>query len=523
MDIFSEIIEKIKSGKIRDAEELHKAKIKLSARYHLTKIPSNTEILENAAPEDVEKVREILKIKPMRTISGVAVVAIMTSPAKCPHGKCIYCPGGEEFQTPQSYTGKEPAAMRAIQNKFDSYSQTLARIQQLEQIGHAADKIDLIVMGGTFTCRSREYQSGFIKGAFDAMNGEVAETLEDAHARNEKARHRCIGLTIETRPDWFRREHAEFALELGATRVELGVQIADDKVLEFVKRGHGVEDVVAATKVAKDAGLKLGYHIMPGLPLSNPENDLDCFKLLFERPEFRPDMLKIYPCLVLENTELYKLWKEGKYRPYSTEEAAEVIARMKEVLPRYVRIQRIQRDIPAYLIVDGVKKSNLRQIVLEKLEREGKKCSCIRCREIGHNMLKKKVKSQKIETNVQEYVASKGKEFFISLDTEEDFLVGYARLRIPSSEAWRKEMEKGVGIIRELKVFGQSLSIGRAPSSDLQQQHRGFGKKLIEQAEEILHNQGIKKLLVTSGVGARDYYRKLGFEREGVYMGKKTG
>ncbi|MCX8174529.1 MAG: tRNA uridine(34) 5-carboxymethylaminomethyl modification radical SAM/GNAT enzyme Elp3 [Thermoplasmata archaeon] len=521
MDIFSEIIEMIKSGKIKDAKELHVAKIKLSSKYHLNKIPSNTEILENAAPEDVEKVREILKIKPMRTISGVAVVAIMTSPAKCPHGKCIYCPGGEEFQTPQSYTGKEPAAMRALQNKFDPYSQTVARIQQFEQIGHFADKIDLIVMGGTFTCRPPDYQENFIKGAFDGMNGVVSETLEKAHELNERAKHRCIGLTIETRPDWFRKGHADFALGLGATRVELGVQIVDDTVLEFVRRGHKVEDVVAATKVAKDAGLKVGYHIMPGLPLSNPAKDLASFRMVFENPDFRPDMLKLYPCLVLENTELYNLWKEGKYRPYSTEEAADVIARMKEIIPRYVRIQRVQRDIPAYLIVDGVKKSNLRQIVLEKMAVEGKKCNCIRCREIGHNMLKRRVGSQTIETNVLEYGASGGREFFISVDTDEDFLVGYARLRIPSPDAWRQEMEGGAGIIRELKVFGQSLALGRAPSSALQQQHRGFGKILIEKADQILRDNGIRKLLVTSGVGAREYYRKLGFERVGVYMGKK--
>lgn len=521
MDIFSEIIEMIKAGKIRDATELHKVKIKLAGKYNLNRIPTNTEILENAAPEDVEKVREILKIKPIRTISGVAVVAIMTSPAKCPHGRCIYCPGGEEFQTPQSYTGKEPATMRAIQNNFDPYKQTIARIHQLEQIGHAADKIDLIVMGGTFTCRPLEYQKEFIKGAFDGMNGKIASTLEEAHQLNETAKHRCVGMTLETRPDWFRREHADFALELGATRIELGVQILDNQVLEFVNRGHSVNDVVAATKNVKDAGLKLGYHIMPGLPLSNPEKDIKCFKTMFENPDFRPDMLKIYPCLVLENTELYRLWKEGTYVPYSTEEAAEVIAKMKELIPRYVRIQRIQRDIPAYLIVDGVKKSNLRQIVLKKMAEEGKKCNCIRCREIGHNMLKKKVKSQKTETNVMEYEASGGREFFISVDTEEDFLVGYARLRIPSSEAWRKEMEGGVGIIRELKVFGQSLSIGSVPSSDLQQQHRGFGRRLIEKAEQILRDKGIRKLLVTSGVGAREYYRKIGFERDGVYMGKR--
>ena len=520
MDIFSEIISLIKSGKIRNAEQLHRIKIKLSAKYHLNKIPSNSEILENAAPEDVDAVREFLKIKPVRTISGVAVVAIMTAPAPCPHGKCIYCPGGVEFHTPQSYTGKEPAAMRALQNKFDPYTQTLARIQQLEQIGHNTDKIDLIVMGGTFTSMPPDYQRNFIKGAFDAMNSEISQTLEEAHLRNEVAAHRCIGLTIETRPDCFRIEDADRILGFGATRVELGVQIIDDDVLEFVKRAHRVSETVVATRIAKDAGLKVGYHIMPGLPLSNPEKDIRLFKKLFENPEFRPDMLKIYPCLVLENTELYSLWEKGRYRPYNTEEAAEVIARMKENVPRYVRIQRIQRDIPAYLIVDGVKKSNLREIVLKKMSVEGKKCNCIRCREIGHNMLKKNVNVKNYALNVLEYNASEGHEYFISIDTENDYLIGYARLRIPSEKKWRRELKEGAGIIRELKVFGQVVCVGAEAKTRFQQQHRGFGKRLLDAAEEILRNKGLKKILVTSGVGAREYYRKYGFERDGAYMGK---
>jgi len=520
MNIYTEIIELIRSGKIRNGEDLHRAKIKFAARHRLSKIPSNTEIMAHVPEEYLEEFKEILKIKPVRTISGVAVVSIMTSPAPCPHGKCIYCPGGVELNTPQSYTGKEPAAMRAIQNNFNAYSQTCARIRQIEEIGHSADKIDLIIMGGTFTSRSPEYQREFVKGAFDAMNGVIADTLEEAHRLNESAKHRCIGMTVETRPDWFKREHADNVLALGATRVEIGVQILDDDVLKFVRRGHTVLDTVMASRTAKDAGLKLGYHIMPGLPNSSPQKDLENFRKMFENPDFRPDMLKIYPCLVIQNTELYEMWKRGAYRPYSTEEAADLIAKMKQMVPRYVRIQRIQRDIPAYLIVDGVKKSNLREIVHEVLEKEGKRCMCIRCREIGHQMLKSGKGLASTSVNVLEYAASGGKEYFISIDTEEDLLIGYTRLRIPSETRWRKEMQEPCGIIRELKVFGQVVGIGRNANTRYQQQHKGFGKQLLDTAAGILTGMGIHKMLVTSGVGAREYYRKIGFERCGVYMGK---
>jgi elongator complex protein 3 len=483
-------------------------------------LPSDVDILEYASADIYHDIEPFLRLKPVRTSSGVAVVAVMTSPSDCPHGKCIYCPGGKEFGTAQSYTGHEPAAMRAGSNDFDPYKQTRSRIEQLSTIGHPTDKVDLIIMGGTFTARDKDYQEWFVKRCFDALNQTETVCLEDAHSLNEFAPSRCIGLTVETRPDWCKKEHLDEMLRLGTTRVELGVQTTYDDILKGVERGHTVRDSIEATRLTKDAGLKVCYHMMPGLPGSDYKMDLAMFKNLFENPDFRPDMLKIYPCLVVEGTKLHKMWEKGEYRAFDTEKNAELITQVKKELPEWVRIQRIQRDIPVKLICDGVDKSNLRQIVQEKLSKSGDKCHCIRCREVGISSLKGAVPDlDSIKLKKIKYEASGGKEYFLNFEDCNNILIAYARLRKPSNSANRPEIKTTeCMILRELKVAGEMVPIGKL--DEKLWQHQGYGQKLLSECEKIVKEEGKRRILVTSGVGARHYYRKLGYLREGAYMAK---
>jgi elongator complex protein 3 len=520
MNFYEDIISQIRSGEIRTKSEIHKTKITLCKKYGMSHVPSDVDILEHASADIYHDIEPFLRLKPVRTTSGVAVVAVMTSPSDCPHGKCIYCPGGKEFGTAQSYTGHEPAAMRAGSNDFDPYKQTKSRIEQLSTIGHPTDKVDLIIMGGTFTARDMGYQEWFVKRCFDALNGTEAAKIEDAHSLNEFAPSRCIGLTVETRPDWCKEKHLDEMLRLGTTRVELGVQTTYDDILKKVERGHTVKDSIESTRLAKDSGLKVCYHMMPGLPGSNFEKDLAMFKTLFDNPDFRPDMLKIYPCLVVEGTKLHKMWAKGEYKPDDTEINAELIAQVKKDLPDWVRIQRIQRDIPVKLISDGVDKSNLRQIVQDKLNEAGEKCHCIRCREVGISSLKGAVPDlDSINLNKKEYEASEGKEYFLSFEDCNNILIAYARLRQPSHSAHSPEVNKmDCMILRELKVAGDMVPIGKL--DEKLWQHRGYGQNLLSECEKIVKEERGKRILVTSGVGARDYYRKLGYVRKGPYMAK---
>lgn len=492
------LIRQIAKGKIRTERELLNAKI---AGAH-GGIAKNSELLARAGKHRSAVLR-MLRMHPVRTISGVAPVAVM-SLSRCPKRKpCAYCPGG--VTTPQSYTGFEPAARRAAQNNYDAYLQTRARISQLEATGHSTEKIELIIMGGTFLAGEKRYCERFVQRCFDAMNGCDSETLAQAHALNEHARHRCTGLVLETRPDVC---DAGEALRLGATRIELGVQALDDATLLRVNREHTVADVACATKECKDNGLKVGYHVMPGLPGATPESDLRTFRRLFSDARFRPDMLKIYPCLVIEGTALYGRWKRGEYEPYDTGQAAELIADATRYIPRYCRVMRMQRDIPVQLIAAGVKKSNLTQLVERRLAGRGERCNCIRCREIGHRMLKGGMfDGSSVMLNSMRYAASGGSEIFLSFDDARDSLVAFARLRLCSS-----------AFVRELRVYGEALALGERKAAA--QQHSGYGARLLAEAERIAMENGYGRLLVTSGVGAREYYRKQGYERDGFYMAK---
>ena len=501
------LIRLLLSGEIADKDELQRRKVKMSGEYGLPEVPRNSETLALVSPEDLPKVREILRRKPVRTLSGVAVVAVMTSPAPCPHGKCTYCPGGVENNSPQSYTGKEPAARRAADNEFDPFRQATARMGQLTAIGHDTDKIDLIIMGGTFTSRPPEYQEWFVRRCFDAFNGKDNRSLEEAHLMNEGAEHRVIGMTVETRPDSLTPDVAAACMRLGATRVELGVQILDDGILTAVNRGHGIREVAEATRTARDLGLKVCYHVMPGLPGSGPEKDIASFAQMFEDPRFRPDMIKIYPTLVVKGTKLYDSWLRGEYHPYDTEQAVHVISEMKKLVPEYVRIQRIQRDIPVPLIEAGVDKGHLRELAQERLRTQGTGCKCIRCREVGLLGLNDFSMDDLVPRTVS-YEAAGGQEHFISLVLEGNALAGYVRLRLPPA---------GDALVRELKVFGR---MARLNEKEGEWQHRGIGRRLLSMAESAAEEDGRSGIKVTSGVGVRGYYASLGYEKALPHMRK---
>ncbi len=449
----------------------------------------------------------------------------MTKPYPCPQPEpCAYCPGGPTTGSPQSYTGHEPAAMRGSQNQFDPYMQVMSRIEQLTQIGHKVDKIELIIMGGTFPATPPEYQAWFIQRALDAITGKTSKSLEEAKTNAEVSPTRNVGITVETRPDWAKQPHIDAMLSMGVTRIELGVQNPDDEIYRLNGRTHTVADVVEATQIAKDAGLKIVYHMMPGMPGSNPQKDIAAFKRIFTDPNFKPDMLKIYPCLAINGTKANQWHQQGTYKPYTTEEAAEVVAEIKKFIPKWVRIMRVQRDIPSGLILAGVKKSNLRELAQQRLIEQGLHCQCIRCREVGHRMQADHVKPDlaNVQIMTERYAASEGTELFISAeDSKNNVLLGYLRLRIPSPKAHRPEITEALSaIVRELHVYGPLVPVGKR--SEGAWQHRGYGKELLAEAEGIARDEfGVKKLLVISALGTRRYYMRLGYGRDRVYVSKR--
>ena len=515
-----EIAHEIAKTGVADKREVARIKKRIARKYSLSIIPSDADILRAVKDEPIyRELREILRLKPVRTISGVAVVSVMTSPAKCPHGKCIPCPGGVEFNTPQSYIGFEPAAQRGRQHGYDSFRQVTARLRELKEIGHDVDKVEIIVMGGTFPARDESYKMQFILGIYSALNSFESEAklysdLEAAKRDNERARTRCVGMTFETRPDYAREEDIVEMLRFGGTKVELGVQSIYDDVLERIQRGHDVREVVLATKRLRDSAFKVGYHIMPGLPGSDFKKDLKMFRTLFENPNFRPDYLKIYPTLVVKGTELYRMYENGDYRPYTTEEVVELIARAKRYIPEYVRIQRIQRDIPVNRAI-GLDRGNVRQMVHERLRELGYSCRCIRCREAGHRLGSYREKD--FEEVVREYCAGDGREFFISFeDPSSEVLVGFTRLRFPDKPFIQELAD--TALIRELHVYGKAVEIGKRERDAFQ--HRGFGEKLLGIAESIAKEK-YDRIAVISGVGVRSYYRKRGYARNFEYMMKR--
>jgi elongator complex protein 3 len=533
------LIERILAGEI-GREDLEAAKLDVCSEHSAPKVPKNSELLDFAGEDRREELEPILRRKPVRTASGVSPVAIMTSPHMCPHGKCLYCPGGpaSDFSSSQSYTGHEPAAARGVQNDYDPYGQVTLRLEQLREIGHPVDKVELIVMGGTMTARSHDYQEWFVKRALEAMNDydaskepEPAEDesfaqspeeyefryLEDVIAENETADIRNIGTTFETKPDWCDPEQVDRMLSLGGTKVELGVQTTYERINRDMHRGHGIQASIDANRRLRNAGFKVGFHMMPGQPGMSQEMCLEDFRQIFENSDWRPDYLKIYPTLVVRDTVTYDMWRRGEYEPLTNETAAELVAEIKSMIPRYTRLQRVQRDIPADFIDAGVWKSNLRQLARKRMDEHGWTCECIRCREVGMN----DSSPEQIERDVLTYEAGDGTEHFISYeDPDNDLLVGFCRLRFPG-ETVRRELQDAA-LIRELHVYGNEIGVGQAEKSE-DYQHKGYGRKLLQHAERMAHDAGYEKLSVISGIGARQYYReKLGYYQDGPYVSKRV-
>lgn len=453
-----------------------------------------------------------------RTISGVTPVAAMTRPIKCP-GQCLYCP--TFANTPRSYTPESPAVFRARQCDYDPSQQVEVRLHVLEEMGHPTDKVELIVMGGTFLAQPLDYQYEFIKGCYDALNEQKSATLEEAKRLNEAANHRCTGLCIETRPDWCQQGEVERMLEFGTTRVELGVQTLDDDIYRLVRRGHLVEDVIRATSLLKDHGFKVYYHWMPGLPGSNPELDFELSKKLFDDANFRPDGLKLYPTMVVEGTELEKWYQEGRFIPYDFDTMVNLLVDIKSMVPRYVRISRVLRDIPPQFITGGPRDS-LRGMLRERLQEQGLECQCIRCREYGHRA-RDGWEIGEPQMVRMDYEASDGREIFLSFEDERETLFGLLRLRIQEKPVpvLGQEQEGNLAIIRELHIFGPEVPLAEQRPDAAQ--HKGIGRTLLREAERIAAEEfRAGQMLVLSGVGAREYYRtESGYSSLGEYMVKE--
>jgi elongator complex protein 3 len=444
--------------------------------------------------------------KASRTISGVTPVAVMAKPFPCPGG-CIYCPSSPE--APKSYTVESPAVLRARSCGFEARKQVEVRLKTLAEMGHARDKVELIIMGGTFLSYPQDYQYQFVKDCYDALNCVTSSSLEEAKKLNENAQHRCVGLCIETRPDFCGEEEIKRMLDFGATRVELGVQTLDDEIHTLTKRGHGVAEVISATRLLRDYGFKVYYHWMPGLPGSTPAHDVQLSRQLFEDERFRPDGLKLYPTLVVRGSELESWYRDNRYRPYSDEVMIDLLVAIKTLVPKYVRISRLMRDIPSKFIIAGSRDLALRATVREKMEQAGVRCSCIRCREYGHRLRDGWAIGRPYLTRLN-YDTLGGSEIFLSYEDDSETLFGLLRLRVNEKKA----------IVRELHVFGPEVPLGERLEQGAQ--HQGLGEGLLREAETIAGEDfKADRLWVLSGVGAREYYRSLDYRPEGAYMVKE--
>jgi elongator complex protein 3 len=451
-----------------------------------------------------------------RTISGVTPLAVMTAPISCP-GRCLYCPTYEN--APQSYTPESPAVLRARRFDYDARRQVEARLRTFSEMGHPTDKVELIIMGGTFLAQPVDYQYRFIRECYDGLNGVTSATLEEAKRINEAAPNRCTGLCIETRPDWCGPEEIGRMLEFGTTRVELGVQTLDDDIYRLVRRGHGVAEVVRATALLRDYGFKVYYHWMPGLPGATPEKDLEMSRTLFTDDRFKPDGLKLYPTMVVQGTELERWYQEGRYRPYDDDVMVNLTIDIKSLVPKYVRISRILRDIPSKFITAGLKDS-LRDIVRERMKNDGIECHCIRCREYGHRARAgwDIGEPRLVRTD---YSAAGGKEIFLSFEDEKETLFGLLRVRIQSHPVPALGGTDGNhAVIRELHVFGPEVPLNEQRQQSAQ--HRGFGKALLLEAERIARDEfHVGQMVILSGTGAKEYYRTgFDYSSEGDYMVK---
>lgn len=458
-------------------------------------------------PPDSELLRR-LRMKPVRTLSGVTTVTVLARPYPCP-GECIFCP--TDVRVPKSYLPDEPGAARALEHDFDPFLQTAARLEALAAIGHPVDKIELLILGGTWSAYPRAYQAGFIRRCLDAMNGFVSADLAQAQAANAAARHRNVGLVIETRPDRITPEEIGWLRSLGVTKVQLGAQSLDDGILLQNRRGHTVEDLRTAVGRLRSAGFKIVLHWMPNLLGSDLAADRRDFSRLWEDEGLRPDEIKIYPCQLLENSDLFPVWKRGEYRPYTTEELIDLLADIKPTIPVYCRVNRVIRDIPSNHVVEGNRRTSLRQDAQAEMRRRGTSCRCIRCREVRG----RSVDGDGLRLEVTDYLVGGATETFLAIVTDDDRLTAYARLSLPSGPAPLPDLN-GAALLRELHVVGPSLEIGRG--QDGAAQHAGLGAWLLRESESRTGERGYRRLAVISAVGTRDYYAARGYRLNGTYM-----
>ncbi|KAL6096257.1 elp3 [Pungitius sinensis] len=525
-DVIQQLVEAHEEGKDIN---LNKVKTKTSAKYGLEAQPRLVDIIA-AVPQHYRRALvPKLKAKPIRTASGIAVVAVMCKPHRCPHisftgNICVYCPGGPdsdfEYST-QSYTGYEPTSMRAIRARYDPYLQTRHRVEQLKQLGHSVDKVEFIVMGGTFMALPEEYRDYFIRNLHDALSGHTSNNVAEAVRYSERSTTKCVGITIETRPDYCLKRHLSDMLRYGCTRLEIGVQSVYEDVARDTNRGHTVRAVCESFHLSKDAGFKVVAHMMPDLPNVGMERDVEQFIEFFENPAFRPDGLKLYPTLVIRGTGLYELWKTGRYKSYTPSALVDLVARVLALVPPWTRVYRVQRDIPMPLVSSGVEHGNLRELALARMKDMGTECRDVRTREVGIQEIHHKVRPYQVELVRRDYVANGGWETFLSYeDPEQDILIGLLRLRRCSPQSFRAELKGGASIVRELHVYGSVVPVSSRDPSKFQ--HQGFGMMLMEEAERIAREEhGSSRLAVISGVGTRNYYRKMGYELEGPYMLKE--
>jgi len=558
MQVFQKIIINLSKSRVKTPADLASFKRKISKKYKIS-CPSNIELLKEyhksvriGSIKKSEILKNLLKTRPIRSLSGIVNISVLTKPYSCP-GKCLYCP--TEKGIPKSYLSGEPAVERAKQLKYDPYWQTRKRIEMLEIEGHPTDKIELRIVGETWSHYPKKYQEWFITRCFTACNDKNSKcknqnvklqlkikNLRNAQRRNETAKHRIVGLSIETRPDFINEKEIRRLRYLGVTMVELGVQSIYDNVLKLNKRGHGIKETILATRILKDAGFKVLYQMMPNLPGSSLKGDETKFHLpprtasrhlardekmfeeLFQNPDFQPDLLKIYPCALLKEAPLYKIWKKGGYRPYTKNQLLNLVKSIKKKIPYYVRIQRISRDIPSQKIVEGgAKISNLRQLLTEEIKTERWQCKCIRCREIRGGYDPK----EKIYLFRQNYQSSGGKEIFLTFENKDRTkLYSLLRLRIPPTCQSAENCSplifpvlKDGAIIREIHTYGELVSIGKTKVAP---QHQGLGKKLIKEAEKISKKEfKLKRIAVISSVGVRKYWRQLKYRLKDTYMIKE--
>ncbi|MEL7625289.1 MAG: tRNA uridine(34) 5-carboxymethylaminomethyl modification radical SAM/GNAT enzyme Elp3 [Anaerolineaceae bacterium] len=472
--------------------------------------------VENGEWDDDPILLSKIRMKPIRTLSGVTTITVLTKPHPCP-GECIFCPTEEGL--PQSYLSDEPGARRGVEHAFDPYTQVSSRLKALHEVGHPTDKVELLILGGSWTAYPKQYREWYIRRCFEALNQENPDddqgevSLAEVQKTNSQSRHRNVGLVIETRPDLININNLLEMRQQGITKLQLGVQSMDDRILELNKRGHTAEQAEEAIRLVRSAGYKVVVHWMPNLLGATPQSDRQDFARLWRDGGINPDELKIYPCQLLRNAELYQYWQRGEYKPYSEKELIDLLADIKPTVPRFCRINRVIRDIPSNHVVEGNRNTSLRQDVALEMEKRGTACQCIRCREIR----KGKIDDRDLLSDDLVYRAGWAEEHFLSYNTQDDHILGFLRLSLPDKDHYFPAEElQDAAIIREVHVYGQSIEVGEEGGTSAQ--HRGLGSSLIEQAVEIARMNGYQKLTVISAVGTREYYAARGFELGEFYM-----